>query len=200
MLKLVNAIRSSKGISLMEVMIAMAIGLIGVMGGYALLTSMNSTRVENTAVVVAQGEARNILERMTRELRESSPEAVWPRYNTNGEKYNWVYFWTPRNADREFMINTEGEPEWQRGIQYWLNWNSNTLYRRRFYLTFDPYTNDWSDWFNFEMVSENVEEMTFSRDDDMFTINIRTFSDSDGGMGNVARSYADLSTTIKLRN
>ena len=200
MLKLVNAIRSSKGISLMEVMIAIAIGLIGAMGGYALLTSMNSTRVENTAVIVAQGEARNILERMTRELRESSPEVVWPRYNTNGEKYNWVYFLTPRNADREFMINTEGEPEWQRGIQYWLNWNSNTLYRYRFYLTFDPYTNDWSDWFNFEMVSENVEELTFSRDDDMFTINIRTFSDSDGGMGNVARSYADLSTTIKLRN
>ncbi len=84
MLKLVNAIRSSKGISLMEVMIAIAIGLIGAMGGYALLTSMNSTRVENTAVIVAQGEARNILERMTRELRESSPEVVWPRYNTNG--------------------------------------------------------------------------------------------------------------------
>ena len=200
MLKLVDAIKSSKGISLMEVMIAMAIGLIGAMGGYAILASMDSTRVENTAVVVAQGEARNILERMTRELRESSPEVVWPRYDTNGAEYNWVYFLTPRNADREFIINTEGEPEWQRGIQYWLNKDSNTLYRFRFYLTFDPDADDWSNWFQFEIVSENVEELTFSRDDDMFTINIRTFSHSDGGLGNVARSYVDLSTTIKLRN
>lgn len=200
MLKLVNTIKSSKGISLMEVMIAMAIGLIGAMGGYALLISMNSTRTENTAVVVAQGEARNILERMTRELRESSPEVVWPQFDTNGTEYNWVYFLTPRNADREFIINTEGEPEWQWGIRYWLNEDSNILYRFQFYLNFDPDTDDWSNWFQFEAVSENVEKLTFSRDDDMFTVNIRTFSHSDGGPGNVARSYVDLDTTIKLRN
>lgn len=200
MLKPINFIRDSKGISLLEVMIAMAIGLIGVMGGYALLTSMNSTRVENTAVVVAQGEARNILERMTRELRESSPEVVWPRYDTNGTEYRWVYFYTPRNADREFMISDEGEPEWQRGIQYWLDEGSKILYRYQFYLTFDPMADDWANWFQFEVVSKKVEKLTFSRDDDMFTINIRTFSDSGEGLGNVARSYADISTTIKLRN
>lgn len=200
MLKLVNTIKSSKGISLMEVMIAMAIGLIGAMGGYALLTSMNSTRTENMAVVEAQGEARNILERMTRELRESSPEVVWPQFDTNGTEYNWVYFLTPRNADREFIINTEGEPEWQRGIQYWLNEDSNILYRFQFYLNFDPDTDDWSNWLQVETISENVEKLTFSRDDDMFTVNIRTFSYSDGGQGNVARSYMDLDTTIKLRN
>jgi len=198
MLKLVDAIKSSKGISLIEVIIATAIGLVGAMGGYSVLTSMNSTRVENTAVVEAQGEARNIMERMTRELRESSPEVVWPRY-TDYPDYDieHVYFFTPRNADREFIINSEGEPEWQRAVAYWLNIETNSLYRFQYYLTWEP---DLDDWFHFELISENVEQLIFSRTDDMITINIRTFTDSAGGLGNVARSYADLNTTIKLRN
>lgn len=202
MLKLTDAVRNSDGISLLEVMIAVAIGLIGVAGSYSLLATMNSTLTENAETLQAQQEARNIMERMTRELRESSPEVVWPDgYTENGETY-WVYFFTPRNINREFMVNAEGEPSWQRGIKYWLDWNTNILYRFQFYLNFNPAVDNWdtSDWYTFEEISRNVEKLTFKRDNDMFTISLRTFANSDGGLGNVARSYADLSTTIKLRN
>lgn len=211
MLKLTDAVRNSDGISLLEVMIAVAIGLIGVAGSYSLLASMNSTRTENMEVLQAQQEARNIMERMTRELRESSPEVVWPQYypdivlpegDTEDGETSWVYFFTPRNINREFIVNAEGEPSWQRGIEYWLDWNTNILYRFQFYLNFNPAVDNWdtSDWYTFEEISKNVEKLTFKRENDMFTIHLRTFADSDGGLGNVARSYADLNTTIKLRN
>lgn len=211
MLKLTDAVRNSDGISLLEVMIAVAIGLVGVAGSYSLLATMNSTRTENSEVLQAQQEARNIMERMTRELRESSPEVVWPQHHpgmifpdgyTEDEETYWVYFFTPRNRNREFMVNAEGEPSWQRGIEYWLDWNTNILYRYQFYLDANPTTEGWDteDWYTFEEISKNVEKLTFKRKNDMFTINLRTFTDSDGGLGNVARSYADLSTTIKLRN
>lgn len=202
MLKLTDAVKNSDGISLLEVMIAVAIGLIGVAGSYSLLASMNSTRTENMEVLQAQQEARNIMERMTRELRESSPEVVWPQDFMEDEETSWVYFFTPRNINREFIVNAEGEPSWQRGIEYWLNWNTNILYRFQFYLNFNPAVDNWdtSDWYTFEEISKNVEKLTFKRENDMFTIHLRTFADSDGGLGNVARSYADLNTTIKLRN
>jgi len=204
MLKLTDVIRNSDGISLLEVMVAVAIGLIGVAGSYSLLATMNSTRAENTEVLQAQQEARNIMERMTRELRESSPEVVWPQYHPDIilEGTYWVYFFTPRNTNREFMVNAEGEPSWQRGIEYWLDWNTNILYRFQFYLNLNPAVEGWdtTDWYTFDEISKNVEKLTFKRENDMFTIHLRTFTDSENGVGNVARSYADLSTTIKLRN
>ena len=104
----------------------MVIGLIGAMGSYALLASMHGTRAENMAVLQAQQEARNIMERVTRELRESSPEVVWPEWE-DWEDSEWVYFFTPRNANREFIVNPEGEPEWQQAIAYWLDSLNNTL-------------------------------------------------------------------------
>ncbi len=198
MLRLVNITRNSKGFSLVEVVIAMVIGLIGAMGSYALLASMHGTRAENMEVLQAQQEARNIMERVTRELRESSPEVVWPDWPTWEEwgDSEWVYFFTPRNANREFMVNPEGEPEWQRAIAYWLDSLNNTLYRYQYYLTWDP---DINDWYESEVVSKNVEDISFRRVNDMITINIRTFADNDGGIGQTARSHSEFTTTIKLR-
>ncbi len=195
MLKLINTIRSSEGLSLVEVIIAMAIGLAGTLGSYALLASIHGTRAENMDVLEAQQEARNIMERVTRELRESSPEVVLIEQG-DGE-YTRLQFNTPRNADREFMVNPEGEPEWQRAISYYLDSWDNTLYRYQHYLTWDP---NITEWYDSEVVSKNVEHISFRRINDMITINIRTFSDNAGGIGQVARSHAELTTTVKLRN
>ncbi|MFC1717909.1 PilW family protein [Candidatus Poribacteria bacterium] len=199
MLRLVNITRNSKGFSLVEVIIAMVIGLVGAMGSYALLASMHGTRAENMEVLQAQQEARNIMERVTRELRESSPEVVWPEWSEWEEwgDSEWVYFFTPRNANREFMVDPEGEPAWRRAVSYWLDSWDNTLYREQYYLTGEP---DVDEYYGPEVVSKNVEYISFRRVNDMITINIRTFADNDGGIGQAARSHSELTTTIQLRN
>ena len=95
-------------------------------------------------------------------------------------------------------MNPEGEPEWQRAIAYWLEPWEHKLYRFQYYMWHDPGVDD--DWFDFEVVSKNVEYMSFRRVNDMITINLRTFADNTGGIGQVARSHAEFTTTVKLRN
>ena len=199
MFRLFSNAKRAEGLSLIEVVIAMAIGLIGTLGSYALLASVHGTQVENKELLEAQQEARNVMERMTRELRESSPEVIWP-VHTDGEESPWIFFYTPRNQRSEFIVNSEGKPKWQRGIEYWLDENSHTLYRFQFYMSFDPNVDNWNSWFQFDTLSKNVEKLLFERNNDMLTINIRTFSENPDGLGNVAPSYADFDTTIKLRN
>jgi prepilin-type N-terminal cleavage/methylation domain-containing protein len=194
MFKIINTIKSQKGLSLIEMLIAMVVILIGVLSSYALLASVHGTRAGNVAATQAQQEARNIVEQITRELRESAPNVVWVHHSET----NYISFFTPRNAAKQFIVDPEGKPNWQRAIGYALNQNSNTIYRYQLYLTHDP--DIFYDSFYYESISKNAEELSFSRVNDMLTISVRTFYDHTGKNGNVTRSYADLSTTIKLRN
>ena len=201
MFKLIDTIRNPKGFTLIEMVIALSVGLIGALGGYALLANTQSTIAGNSAAVQAQQDARIIVERMARELRESSPERVWAY--SSGEGSNWVYFETPRDENRIFVVDADGKPQWQRGIEYWLgpdweageNWNQKPtcLYRFQYYMS-------GNQPFQWEIISKNVEQVRFSRDNDMITISIRTFSDQSERIGHVADTYADVYTTVKLRN
>jgi prepilin-type N-terminal cleavage/methylation domain-containing protein len=188
-------IRDQRGFTLIELIIAMSIGLIGAMGGYALLANMQGTMSGNSAAVQAQQEARIIVERIARELRESSPDWVWPS-NMTYEESDYIVFLTPRNEDRTFIVDSEGKPQWQRAILYRLDSDSK-LRRYQVYMsgTAEPHEISQS-----EVVSKRVERLLFSRTDDMVTISIRTFSDHNGKVGHVARSHADLYTMVKLRN
>jgi hypothetical protein len=168
------------------------------LGSYGLLASVHVTRLESAELLQAQQEARNIVERITRELRESSPEVIWPSSMIHGES-NYVAFFTPRNGNGAFFICPEGEPIWQRSIAYRLDTaEPHTLYRYKLHMVNDPDID--VDSFDSEVVSKNVEALSFGLVNNMLTINIRTFADSDGGIGQVARSHADITTTISLRN
>jgi prepilin-type N-terminal cleavage/methylation domain-containing protein len=184
-----------KGFTLIEVLIAMSVGIIGALGGYSLFANIQGTMVGNSAAVQAQQEARIIVERITRELRESSPDWVWPDYMTYDES-DYIVFFTPRNEDRIFIVDSGGKPDWQRAILYRLD--SDSKLRR--YQVYMSGTAEPDEVFESEVVSQNIERLAFSRTDDMITISIRTFSDHNGKVGHVARSHADLYTMVKLRN
>lgn len=196
MFKMIHTIRNPKGLTMIEVLVAMSVGAIGMLGAYSLFAGVHGTMIGNSATVQAQQEARNIVERMARELRESSPERIWPSYMTYEESH-YVSFCTPRDSDRTFIVDSEGKPEWQRYIAYVLDSGTNTLRRYQLYTHYDP---DTGFMYQSEIVSKNVESLGFTRYNDMVTISVRTFANRERRTGHAARSYADFYTMIKLRN
>ncbi len=200
MSRLAGIMKRSRGFSLVEMAIVTGIIAIGAMAGYSLLANVYGTRAGNVAALQAQQSARNIVERITRELRESSPEVVWLGYAGYEGESETISFFTPRDRNRRFMVDAEGVPVWQRGIAYWLNKSTNTMYRSQLYMVSDPSISYDSDPSFFpEEVSKNVEELIFSRDNDLITISVRTFVDPDG-MGHTPKSYSEYRTTVKMRN
>ena len=197
MLKTINIIKKTSGLSLIEMLVAIAVISVGIMASYSLLASLRGTRVGNVAAVLAQQEARNIVERIAREVRESSPEVLWVNVMYEGEASS-INFLTPRNAEKQFIVDPEGAPKWQRSVEYMLDPYTNELCRYQYYLTYDPDIYDAP--YYFECISKNAEKLTFNRVNDLLTISVRTFYDHEGKVGNVTRAHADLSTTVKLRN
>jgi type II secretory pathway pseudopilin PulG len=198
-------IKNPKGFSLIEGMIVMAIAILGAIGGYVVLASARGTLAGNKELVEAQQEARNIVERIAREIRETTPDKIWISSSSEGGSDS-ITFYTPRDSNRRFTINDEGEPVWQRSITYELYRGSNELYRHQVHIGPDPGADHT---YYFEVVSKNVEGISFSRisaeeapfnrPQDMIGISIRTFSEQDS-IGDVADSYADFHTTVKMRN
>jgi type II secretory pathway pseudopilin PulG len=193
--------KSSNGFTLVEALVGMSIGLAGMAGGYALLANIQGTAAGNRVLVQAQQEARNIVEHIAREVRESNPDQVWT-YSEQG--WGYLYFRTPRDENNTFVRDPNGKPEWQRWIYYVLDSSSNCLYRYRFQESLvDQFVAgevDYTDMFFYEVVSRNVERVYFEQSDDMITISVRAFAESDGKVGHVARSYADYSTMVRVRN
>lgn len=202
MFKPTEVLKREKGLSLIEVLIAVVLTLIGSLAGYAFLASVRGTVAGNSALVQSQQEARITVERMAREIRESNRDKVWPNPMYQGTHY--IIFFTPRDAERSFVVDEVvhyGRPEWHRTIAYALGENY-TLYRYQIYNLPNGPEPDMDRLFRSEpeVVSRNVEHLFFTRTDDLLTISIRMFSDKGDKIGNVASSYADFNTTIKLRN
>lgn len=197
MLKTINLIKKTSGLSLIEMLVTIAVISIGIMASYSLLASIRGTRVGNVAAIQAQQEARNILERIAREVRESSPEVLQISSMYEGQASH-IRFYTPRNAEKQFIVDPEGAPKWQRSIEYMLDPYTHEISRYQYYMTYDPDAYDGS--YHFESISKNAEKLTFNRVNDLLTISVRTFYDHEGKVGTVTRAHAELSTTVKLRN
>lgn len=203
MFKPTEVLKREKGLSLIEVLIAIVITLIGSLAGYAFLASVRGTVAGNSALVQSQQEARITVERMAREIRESNRDKVWPNPIPEGGSH-YIIFFTPRDPERSFVVDevvNYGRPEWQRTIAYALGEN-HTLYRYQIYNLPNGPEPDTDRLFRSEpeVVSRNVEHLLFTRTDDLLSISIRMFSDRGDKIGNVAPSYADFNTIIKLRN
>ena len=117
MFKSIDTMRNTEGMTLIETLVAIFMGFVGMMGSFALLASVKGTLTENTAVVLAQQEARNVVTSIARELRESSPKHIYIyswSYSEGESESDFVFFYTPRDGDRRFVVDASGEPEWHR--------------------------------------------------------------------------------------
>jgi prepilin-type N-terminal cleavage/methylation domain-containing protein len=195
MCKNISNTESIKGFTIIETLIALSISLVGTLAGYLLITNMNQSIAGSSAVTQAQQEGRIIIEHITRELRESSPEKIWPASLTYTNS-NYLYFYTPRDEAKAFKIDSSGKPLWQKIVWYIFEQNSNRLIRYELYLP-DPNNPFRYSNYRSEVVSDKVKNLAFGRSKDMITISIRTFQNK---AKNTANSYADFNTKIKLRN
>jgi len=208
MFRWIDRMKSSRGFTLVEALIAMAIGVIGMTGGYALLGNIQGTAAANRTLAQAQQEARNVVARIAREIRESTSDddGYYGVYLYPEDGSDYIYFWTPRDEDRKFIVGSDGRPEWQRWIFYGLAYDTHSLYRYQFQeslylreLEEDPSADPYNAY-HWEIISKNVESIEFKRVDDMIAISVRAFADPGEKVGHVARSYADFTTMVKLRN
>ncbi len=193
MFKQLNTIESAKGMTLIELVMTMAIATIAILGGYALLIGIEGTRAGTNEVVQVQQEARNLAERMTRELREGNVYEVWPS-SLYTEESNYITFYTARDSNKVFNVESNGLLIWKSVVTYQFDGFSNELIRSQSDITGENYYA--------EVLSKNVERMAFSLDPltNMLTISIRTFVDWTGKPGNIPKSYSEFTTEIKLRN
>lgn len=204
----ITRIKDQKGFSLIEILIVMAVILIGVMGAYSLLANVQVTHTHSSRLVQAQQEARNIVEHIVRDLRESSLDQVW--LTSASGKSDSIIFYTPRDEDGAFNVYHEvdddgnplsgyGRPVWRRTVAYSLDFSTNYLYRyQSFDLISDMSKIKWDS--EGEIVSRSVERIFFQRVGNMITISIRTFQKPNSDVGYVAESYADYYTRVEFRN
>ena len=198
MFRLIDISRGTRGITLMETAIAISVALIGALGGYTLLANVRGTMAGNTAAIEAQQDARNIVERIARELREASPEKLWPdRMMYEGSDY--IIFYTPRDENAKFIVDDQGKPEWRRAVAYIIDSESNEIHRHQLYMNDSP--DITYDTYQFEVIAKNVEQLSFTQARDMVAVYVRTYTDrGEGEAGHSSRAYAEFQTKIKLRN
>lgn len=201
-------IKDQKGLSLVEILITMSVILIGVMGAYSLLANVQITHTRTSHVVQAQQEARNIVEHIVRDLRESNLDQVWIT-SANGESDS-ITFYTPRDENGAFNAYHEvdddgnpltgyGKPVWRRTVAYSLDPRTNYLYRYQSSELISD-IDEMKLYSEGEIVSKSVKRVIFERVDNMITISIRTFEAPGSDMGYVAESHTDYYTKIEFRN
>ena len=208
----IAVLRDSEGVTLIELLVVTSLVLIGVLGAYSLLAAVQTTRSHNVKVTEAQQEARNIVEHIVRDLRESSMDHVWID-STSGSPDSIVFF-TPRDENGAFNVDHKmvqvdddksipaagyGKPIWRRTVAYSLDLYSNYLYRYELpKLIPDIDEIKWSS--EGELVSKRVERVIFSRVDDMISISVRTFEEPNSKLAYAAKSYTDFYTMVEFRN
>ena len=194
--KLTNIVANEKGLSLMETLVAVSLGSAAILGSLSLLMGVEGTMTESREAVQVQQEARNIVECIAREVRESCPDKIQITSYPQGEwDAETILFHTPRDEDGRFVMDNSGKPDWQREIAYELDRDSHYLYRSQYYLASGE-----GGAYQSEVVSKNVERLNFAQNNDMLLISIRTFVDTCDGTGYRSRAYADFQTMVKLRN
>jgi len=124
----------TKGLTLIELLIAVSISSIGILGSYSLISNIRNTVASQSEAVQAQQSARNIMERMAREIRESKPEYIWTTGDLNVSEPT-ILFLTPRDENNKFSLDSNGKPLWKGVVMYRLDSSSKDLFR---YKSSDP--------------------------------------------------------------
>ena len=171
---------SRDGFVLMETMIAMTIALFSLFGAYALMLSIGRHYRDSTAMTDIYADSRIAVERLFRDLSETSNFTVMVRTTGVRSEENLrddaISFASARGEDGTFQLGPYGafnfvRPIYQKAIVYYLlddagngtGVYSKTLYRKEILKTdwdtnYDP---TWAMDENGEVIARNVDYMYF---------------------------------------
>ena len=168
------------GYTLMEVMIAMTIAMISLLGAYALMLSIGRHYRDSSAMTDMYADSRIAVERLFRDLSETSNSTVVVRTtdirSEEGLRDDAISFASARGEDGTFQLGTYGafnfvRPIHQKAIIYYLlndAGNGTGGYSKKLYRKEIPKT-DWDDNYdptwamdeNGEVIARNVDYMYF---------------------------------------
>jgi len=182
--------KREEGFSLVELMIAMAVTLIGFAASYSMLQLGYKYFNLGTDVTQAQQEARMALETMIKELQETSAGTVWVTDEA-------VSFASARNDNNEFLTITAPEnpdkekPYWQKAVVYFRDAESNILFK------YEEAKENWSENFNPSLTvgAENLKEIATSVTSIVFQLSGNLLSITIQGED----TFGELTTTIQLK-
>ena len=182
------------GLTLVELLIAMSISLIGFAAGYILLQSGYKSLNVGKEAAEAQQKVRIAIETMIQEFQETSADTVW----VTGEA---ISFASAKAADYNFATNEDGTPDWQKAVVYFRDAGSNTLFK--YEETKDDWTTNFDSSFAFEAeegalkkMATSVNAITFQLSpNNLLSVTIEFIKDAEGeGMPE------ELTTAVRLQN
>lgn len=181
--------KREEGFSLSELMIAMAVTLIGFAASYSMFQVGYKYFNLGTDATQAQQKARMALETMIKELQETSAGTVWVTDEA-------VSFASARNDNNEFLTITATEnpdkekPYWQKAVVYFRDAESNILFK------YEEAKEDWSTNFNPSLAvgAENLKEIATSVTSIVFQFSGNLLSITIQG----ENTFGELTTTIQL--
>lgn len=183
--------KGEKGYSLIELMVAMAVMLIGLTASYTLFKLGYKYLNLGTNVTQAQQGARMAFETMIKELQETSANTVWVADGA-------ISFASARDESNNFSTTAEEKPDWKKAVVYFRDAESNILYR------YEEAKDDWSAKFdpslavgaeNLKEIATSVDSMVFQLDSNLLSINITIMEDTQEGIAS-----EELTTAIRLQN
>ena len=164
--KLSSKRNSEAGFSLIEMIMALTISLIGLIGGLTLYRSAHEATNAGQEAMEIQAGVRKALEIIAKELHESNVDTIDVTVS------NAVSFASAR-SNGTFVSNSDGTPDWQNAVVYFVDTTSNTLCR------VVQAKDDWSSGFDtasaltsedIEQLVPNVESMTCTLTDNVLNI------------------------------
>lgn len=177
--------RKTGGYALIELLVAMAISVIGLSAVYTVI--FQGYGYLGSSAIADRQRTRLGLERMVYELRESSPDTVEISDDGSG-----IGFASPRGSDGSFELNPDGSPRWVKAVAYFLS--DGRLYR------YEEGRTDWTTNFDPDLVFQgdrrydwseiagSIEAVSFQFSDDMVSIHLRM---TDG---------LSVDTSVRMRN
>ena len=127
--------KTEAGHSLIEMIMAMSISLIGLIGGLTLYRSAHHTVNAGRESTEIQARGRKVLELMAMELQESNVDTI--DLSATGA----ISFASARSGGT-FATEADGSPDWNKAVVYCVDSDSNCLRR------YDEAKTDWPTLFN----------------------------------------------------
>jgi prepilin-type N-terminal cleavage/methylation domain-containing protein len=182
--------QTDAGFSLIELIMALAISLIGLTGGFTLYRSAHQTVNATQTAAEIQSSVRKVLELMAQDLHESSVDTI--DLSVSGA----ISFASARNAN-SFVSNSDGTPDWKNAIVYFVDDETNTLCR------YVEAKDDWSANFNTAsaLTSDDVEQLTPHVTGMSFTLNDNVLTVALAFSKHIESAGSDVFTSqILIRN